>query len=163
MDILIVVGYNNLILSPFSPNSIAIGCHVGAHASGGAPARRCLMGFTKQETWGAPRFAKPQKRSCNSHSNSSTWLWIGALIGEVKSCNHWIGWSYLRLKLCFWPPNWSGFPAQTSGRKDPYDLNALHAIDDKLAQLVPESEWEALPVEGSERDRSLCFSSQETL
>lgn len=26
---------------------------------------------------------------------------------------------------------------------DPYDLNALHAIDDKLAQLVPESEWEA--------------------
>ena len=27
--------------------------------------------------------------------------------------------------------------------KDPYDLEALHAIDDKLAQIVPESEWEA--------------------
>ena len=28
--------------------------------------------------------------------------------------------------------------------EDPYDLNALHAIDDQLAQIVPESEWEAL-------------------
>ena len=27
--------------------------------------------------------------------------------------------------------------------QDPYDLEALHAIDDKLAQIVPESEWEA--------------------
>lgn len=120
-------------------------------------------GIYKARNMRGTTFCKTSKRSCNSHSNSSTWLWIGALIGEVKSCNHWIGWAYLRLKPCFWPPNWSGFPAQTSGRKDPYDLNALHAIDDKLAQLVPESEWEALPVEGSERDRSLCFSSQETL
>ena len=27
--------------------------------------------------------------------------------------------------------------------EDPYDLEAVHAIDEKLAKIIPESEWEA--------------------
>ena len=33
--------------------------------------------------------------------------------------------------------------SSTQSTEDPYNLEALQAIDDKLAKLVPESEWEA--------------------
>ena len=67
-----------------------------------------------------------------------------------KSCNHWIGWSVLVIftvdTMFLTSQIDRGFLLENPWTfEDPYDLNALHAIDDKLAQLVPESEWEAPP------------------
>ena len=51
-----------------------------------------------------------------------------------------------------WP---QPFEMQEELLKEPYDLEALHAIDQKLAKMIPESEWEEQASEGSTMSHSM--------